>query len=68
MTEIEAPLRLHNIRVGDLVQLKSEHCRMTVEKVEGDTIHCVYMTQSLLIARDSFPAICLVKVTYEAYR
>lgn len=55
-------LRIPRFAVGDLARLRCEHTRMVVEKVEGDTIHCVYMTNSMLIIRDSFPSLCLVSI------
>lgn len=56
---------LPRFRVGDVVQLKCEHTRMVVEKIEGQTVHTVYMTSALLVIRDNFPAPCLKLIREE---
>lgn len=53
------------LKVGDVVQLKSEHCRMTVVQVEGNIAHCAYMTQNLFVVREPFPFSCLLKVQHD---
>ena len=48
--------------VGDTVQLKSGGEVMTVEKMEGDTVSCVWMVDKKVV-RDAFVRVTLEKFT-----
>lgn len=51
----------HDFKVGDMVQLKPGGLEMGVEKLEGDTVQCVWSDGRKVLSR-SFPAALLMKV------
>ena len=47
-------------KTGDVVRLHSGGLKMTVERVEGDIVHCVWTDKDEKVRRDKFPTGCVV--------
>jgi len=52
-------------KVGDVVQLKSGGVRMTVERIDGEDISCVWF-EGKRVERNAFPVGALQKYTPQA--
>lgn len=47
------------VAIGDVVQLTGESAQLTVEKIEADDVHCIWMDKQNRLRRAVFPKECL---------